>query len=242
MDGIGRRQVLRGAVGTGLALVGAGVSATAAAAAPGGAARAAAPGIPEAVPDADGALRRLAEGNRRWRDLHPEHPHEGAEVRTRLVGGQHPFATVLCCVDSRVPPELVFDQGLGDLLTVRTAGQVLDDAVRGSLEFGRAELGIPLVVVLGHTSCGAVAAAVDAAAAGEEPSGRLGFLVDAIAPALPASGTREERIAAGVDENVRRIVAVLRADPDLSGPGSGGVPTVVGARYDLGTGRVDRIV
>ncbi|WP_197519637.1 carbonic anhydrase [Pseudonocardia sp. HH130630-07] len=166
---MGRRQMLRSAMGGGLALVGAGVAGTACStgAAPAAPPPAAPPPPPEGMPDAAEALRRLEDGNRRWRELHPEHPHEGDEVRARLVSGQHPFATVLCCVDSRVPPELVYDQGLGDLLIVRTAGQVLDDAVYGSLQFGRAELGIPLIVVLGHTSCGAVAAAVDATAAGE---------------------------------------------------------------------------
>ncbi|NWJ72191.1 carbonic anhydrase [Pseudonocardia sp. ICBG1122] len=237
MGTTGRRAVLRGAVGAGVALFGAGACARGATEAA-TAATTAAPRADPGPPDAAGALARLREGNRRWQEVHPAHPHEGAEVRTSLVGGQHPFATVLSCVDSRVPPELVFDQGLGDLLTVRTAGEVLDDAVRGSIEFGRGELGVPLVVVLGHSSCGAVAAAVDAVDSGERAPGHLAQLVAALRPSLTTTGTRAERIAAGVDTHVRRTVVALRRDPDLAAAGPG-APAVAGARYDLATGRVE---
>ncbi|MET0191461.1 MAG: carbonic anhydrase [Pseudonocardia sediminis] len=247
MGGIERRAVLRGMAGIGLggvaAMATAGCS-TPASGSPGAAASAAtvpaaAPSAaPAAPPSAEQALALLQEGNRRWREVHPDHPHEGVEVRTRLVSAQHPIATVLSCVDSRVPPELVFDQGLGDLLTVRTAGQVLDDAVLGSVAFGLLELKIPLVVVLGHESCGAVSAALDATAKGEAAPGHLSALVEAIAPSIPAQGDRTARIAGGVDANVRRVVADLKADADLAGAVARGELTVVGARYDLHTAEV----
>ncbi len=188
--------------------------------------------------DADRALETLSEGNRRWRDGRPEHPHEDVARRTELVGGQQPCAIVLSCADSRVPPELVFDQGLGDLFTVRTAGQVLDAAVLGTLVFGVGELGVPLLVVLGHAACGAVAATVDAADSGTTVPGHLGALVDAITPSVPADGDRGARVAAGVDANVARVAEQLRADPELAGPVSEGRLRVVGARYDLDSGHV----
>jgi carbonic anhydrase len=178
---------------------------------------------------AEQAVRALREGNERFRSEHAEHPHVDHATRTGLVGGQKPFAAVLSCADSRVPPEIVFDQGLGDLFTVRTAGQVLDEAVLGTLSFGVAELGIGVVVVLGHASCGAVAATLDALDAGTRPDGHVGALVDAIGPAVGADGDRGARVAAGVDANVLRVVDALRADAETAGA------EIVGARYDLDT-------
>ncbi|GAA4555631.1 carbonic anhydrase [Pseudonocardia xishanensis] len=226
MRGIGRRAAVRGRVGAGLG----GLLATGAAPA------VAEPGV---VPTADEGLRLLLEGNRRWQAARPDHPHEGAGIRRSLVAAQHPFATILSCVDSRVPPELVFDQGLGDLFTVRTAGEVLDDAVLGSIAFGAGELRIPLVVVVGHSSCGAVGVALDAVDAGEEGAGHLRYLVEAIRPAVPPQGPdRAARVAAAVDDNVRRVVHMLRYDSDLHESVEQGGLTVVGARYDLDSGAV----
>jgi carbonic anhydrase len=240
MAAMGRRAALRGLGGAGL--VGLGLAASGCAAvAPPAAARSAdpSPAPPTAPPSGQEALDRLLEGNRRWQERRPEHPHEGAEIRAALTAGQHPFATVLSCVDSRVPPELVFDQGLGDLFAVRTAGQVLDDAVLGSIAFGAGELGIRLVLVLGHSSCGAVGAAVDAADTGEEPLGHLAALVEAIAPSVPPSGPdRAARVAIAVDANVAAVVEALRADADLAESVAHGDLTIVGARYDLGSGAV----
>jgi carbonic anhydrase len=232
MQAMGRRAALRGLAGAGL-----GVGLGAFAATPAVATEAAV--APVGMPTAQEGLALLVEGNRRWQEMRPEHPHEGAEIRSSLVAAQHPFATILSCVDSRVPPELVFDQGLGDLFTVRTAGQVLDEAVLGSIAFGAGELGIPLVVVLGHQSCGAVGATVDAVDAGEEAPGHIQALVEAISPAVPPAGPdRTTRVAAAVDANVRNIVAALRADEDLHEAVEHGSVTIVGARYDLDTGAV----
>lgn len=179
------------------------------------------------------ALRRLREGNGRWRDVRPEHPHEDVQVRTELVRGQHPFAIVVSCSDSRVPPELVFDQGLGDLFTIRTAGEVLDSAALGTIVYGVEHVRIPLLVVLGHAACGAVAATVDAVCSGSGVDGHVGALVEAITPSVPAYGDRDARIAAGVNANVRRVVEQLQTDPELAPAVSEGRLTVVGARYDL---------
>lgn len=110
---------------------------------------------------ANAAWSRLLQGNRRFAEGQAEHPWQDRESRERLTNGQHPDVAVLACADSRVPPEIVFDQGLGDMFTIRTAGQVIDDAVIASLEYAIEHLGVRLLVVLGHEGCGAVKAAVD---------------------------------------------------------------------------------
>ena len=111
---------------------------------------------------------------------------ESADRRAKVVERQRPFATIFSCVDSRVPPELIFDRGLGDLFVIRTAGNVIDSAVMGSLEYGAYELEIPLLLVLGHRSCGAVKAAAEAVKNGSKSEGSIAFLVDALRPALNA--------------------------------------------------------
>jgi carbonic anhydrase len=242
MTSIRRRTALRG-------LTGAGAMAFAAACAPAGSAApstAATTGstpapAPAAAPaTGQEALDLLLEGNRRWQAARPDHPHEGAEIRRALVAGQHPFATVLSCVDSRVPPELVFDQGLGDLFTVRTAGQVLDDAVLGSIAYGAGELGIRSVLVLGHSSCGAVSATVDAIDKGGKAPGHLEALVEAIGPSVPPPGPdRAARIAAAVDANIRAVVDRLVRDDDLAPLVARGALVVAGGRYDLDSGAVN---
>ncbi|MFD3547219.1 carbonic anhydrase [Streptomyces sp. NPDC058655] len=187
------------------------------------------------------ALRALAAGNGRWRTLHERHPDESRAVRQTLVAAQHPFAVILGCVDSRVPPELVFDQGLGDLLTVRSAGGVLDEAVLASIVYGVEELGIPLVVTLGHQSCGAVAAAVRADAAGERLPGHMQYLADQIRPAIDRTLTGAARVDAAITAHVRLVRARLAAEPVLAARTAAGGLAVVGARYELTSQRVRRI-
>ncbi|MGR4878626.1 carbonic anhydrase [Streptomyces sp. LARHCF249] len=184
------------------------------------------------------ALRRLAAGNERWRRQLQQHPHESAALRRRLVLGQHPFAIVLGCVDSRVPPELVFDQGLGDLLTVRSAGEVLDEAVLGSIAYGVLELHIPLVLVLAHQSCGAVAAAVHADETGEPLPAHIQYLADQIRPSIDHGRHGEARIDATVNGHVRRVRDRLAAEPDLAGKVASGELAVAAARYELTDQRV----
>ncbi|MFE3071307.1 carbonic anhydrase [Streptomyces sp. NPDC059247] len=186
------------------------------------------------------AWRELSEGNVRWRTFHESHPDRAVDVRRALVGGQHPFAVVLGCVDSRVPPELVFDQGLGDLLTVRSAGEVLDEAVLGSIAYGVLELAVPLIVVLGHQGCGAVAAAVHADDGAELPA-HIGFLADRIRPAIDYRLHGEARVDAAVTENVRRVRDLLVAEPDLAVRIADGRLAVIGARYELTSQRVHKV-
>ncbi|RLL70273.1 carbonic anhydrase [Streptomyces sp. Z26] len=232
-----RRSVLRGAL-TGAAALGAGLAlASPAAASP----APTAPPRPPRPTTPGAALRALAEGNARWRSYRERHPHETRAVREELVTGQHPFAVVLSCVDSRVPPELVFDQGLGDLLTVRSAGEVLDEAVLGSIAYGVLELGIPLVLVLGHQSCGAVGAAVAADESGEELPAHIQYLADQIAPAIDRDQEGDARVDATIDANVRLVRSRLLAEPDLAAKVSAGELAVAGARYELTDQRVHRL-
>jgi carbonic anhydrase len=123
-------------------------------------------------------------GNDRFAGGKSQHPHQDPKRQEELASSQQPFAVVLSCVDSRVAPEIIFDQGLGDLLTVRTAGEALDDAVIGSIEYGVAHLRIPLIVILGHTNCGAVKAAIDLADGKGKVTGDLASLVRSIEPAV----------------------------------------------------------
>ncbi|MEV7556485.1 carbonic anhydrase [Streptomyces sp. NPDC089795] len=187
------------------------------------------------------ALRELAAGNARWRTFHERNPDRTRATRQTLVTGQHPFAVILGCVDSRVPPELVFDQGLGDLLTVRSAGSVLDEAVLASITYGVLELHIPLVVVLGHQSCGAVTAAVHASQAGEVLPGHMQYLADQIRPAIDDAIQGPARVDAAITGNVRRVRSRLAAEPTLAPRITAGTLAVVGARYELTSQRVHRI-
>ena len=177
---------------------------------------------------ADEALERLLEGNRRFASGSPVAPRRDEQRRTEQAENQTPFAVILGCADSRVPPEIIFDQGIGDLFPVRVAGNIaVEDVTLGSIEFGVAVLGCPLVMVLGHERCGAVTAAVDAAANGTRPEGYLAALVDPILPVVTAGRGIDE----AVKENVRRqVVALTDAFPTTQ---------VVGAVYGLHSGRVE---
>jgi carbonic anhydrase len=136
---------------------------------------------------------------------------------------------------------LVFDQGLGDLMTVRTAGEVLDEAVLGSVAYGVLELGIPLVVVLGHQSCGAVRAAVAAEQSGEHLPAHMQYLVDQISPAIDHGQEGDARVDATVSANVRLVRSRLAAEPELAARIGTGKLAIVGARYELTTQAVNRL-
>jgi carbonic anhydrase len=196
-----------------------------------------------ALPTPDEALQLLVEGNQRWAAGLSERPNQDLERRAELATGQQPFAIVFSCVDSRVPPELVFDRGLGDLFVVRTAGQVIDDTALGSIEFGVEELHIPLVLVMGHERCGAVAATLEAIDHEAEPPGRIGTLVAGIRPAVEATrGLPGDPLDNAVRENTRSAAHCLRgARPILDELVSHGSVMVVGGRYDLRTGLVEII-
>ena len=182
------------------------------------------------------ALDQLEAGNQRFVSGASEHPHCDPARRAELAGGQRPFATVVTCADSRVPVELVFDQGLGDVFVIRVAGNIADDAVLGSIEYASMHLGVNLVVVMGHQSCGAVGAAVDGSATGTH----IDSLIDAIAPAVAeakAEGS-DDLLERSVHANATMVSTQIReSQPVLAGLGEQGV-AVRPAYYSLETGEV----
>jgi carbonic anhydrase len=196
------------------------------------------------IRDSTAALRELLEGNARYVAAKLTYRDQTPERRAEVAAAQHPFAVIFGCSDSRVPAEIVFDQGLGDLFVVRVAGPVLDDAVLGSLEFAALELGVPLILVLGHERCGAVTAALDVLDKGTTPRGHISHLVDAITPAVKrVKGRAGDPLDNAVRANVEGIVEKLRTSRQvLAAQVSSGKLRIVGARYDLDSGRVDVIV
>jgi carbonic anhydrase len=197
------------------------------------------------APAGAAALQRLMAGNDRF-----VHNVRSVDVlaaplrRQALIEDQHPFAIILSCSDSRVPAEIVFDQGLGDLFVVRVAGNVVAPSLVGSVEFAASTFGSPLVMVLGHTRCGAVAAAVDAMRGeGATPSANIGDIVERIRPAvqevLRPDLARDELLIQATRANVRSSVRQLRAASRmLEQLIAADRLTVVGAEYSLETGEV----
>lgn len=177
------------------------------------------------------ALAEVVAGNRRFAGGATTARSLTEPERATLVEGQDPIAVVLGCVDARVPPELVLDQGVGELLTIRTAGQSLAGVALGSIEFGVRVLGVPLVVVLGHTGCGAVLAALS----DDQADGHLGDLTSEVANRLHEVVGRDPVRATGA--NLDATVAALRSLGSLVTP-AGDEAFVVGLLYDLATGQV----
>ncbi|WP_280270944.1 carbonic anhydrase [Nocardia wallacei] len=154
------------------------------------------------------AWKSLREGNDRFVNGTLEHPSQGADRRATLVSGQQPSAILFGCGDSRVAAEIIFDQGLGDMFVVRTAGHVVDSSVLGSIEYGVEVLDVPLIVVLGHDSCGAVRATIDALDGGNVPGGFIRSVVEKVTPSI-LIGRREG--LTGVDElEARHVVETSR--------------------------------
>src|SRR6266545_1029476 len=210
------------------------------------------------------AISRLKEGNGRFTAGNPQHPHESvverkymaadsyenagmislgmtseqaAKRRAELTKSQHPFAIVLSCSDSRVPPEIVFDEGLGDLFIVRVAGNVLNNEGLGSIEYGVDILGARLIVVLGHQSCGAVDAAMKTVAAKGKAPGHIQSLVTAIKPVVDS--TPKGDLDTTIKANVKHVVDALRSStPILKARVDSGDVQVIGGYYTLDTGAV----
>ncbi|HNY32216.1 MAG TPA: carbonic anhydrase [Fibrobacteria bacterium] len=189
----------------------------------------------------DEALARLLEGNKRFVANKRFHPNEGLEQRAKLANGQWPFAAVLGCADSRVPPEILFDHGLGDIFTVRVAGNIVEDAGSGSMEYAVEHLGVPLIVVLGHERCGAVKATIEALESKGEVPGHIGELVRKLKPAVEAATSQPgDRMDNAVRENARRMAAELaNSEPILKEKVKEGKLKVVAMRYDLDSGIVE---
>jgi carbonic anhydrase len=183
------------------------------------------------------AISKLKEGNGRYTSGNLQHPGQTTERRTELAGDQHPFASIVSCSDSRVPPEIVFDQGLGDLFVVRVAGNVINDEGLGSLEYAVDHLGTRLILVLGHQSCGAVKAAKETIAAKGKAPGHIQSLVTAIKPAVEATATGD--LDATIKANVKHVVNTLRSSmPILRAKVDSGEVQVIGGYYSLDTGAI----
>lgn len=200
------------------------------------------PAVEEPFPEnGAAALERLRIGNKRFVAGTTRHAHEGANWRKHLVGGQRPIATILSCSDSRVPPELVFDQGFGDLFVVRVAGNVIAPDVLGSISYAALHLRTPLFVVMGHSSCGAVTAALDHRLKDSKEPGPIADLLKLIDPALQKiklNGPYAATLAAAVEANVRWSVEQLAANPAAKPMIRNDKIKLVGGVYDLETGTV----
>ena len=189
------------------------------------------------------AWRRLREGNERFVNGETSHPNQDASRRSSLVENQHPFAVIFGCSDSRLAAEIIFDVGLGDVFVVRTAGQVIDDAVLGSLEYSVAVLGVPLIVILGHDSCGAVSATKSAVETGEMPTGFIWDLVERITPSVLTSLRNDETevndmVVEHVKQTSQRLVDSSRVISDAIGSGK---TAVIGLSYSLAEGRANLV-
>jgi carbonic anhydrase len=186
-----------------------------------------------------GALADLIEGNRRFVEGRPRYGHDVAAAAA-TSHEQHPRAFIVGCIDSRVPLEAVFDQTFGAVCVGRSGGQVLDRALVGSVEFAVSALGVPLLMVLGHERCGAVAATVAALREGGRPAGDLGFLVDEIAPAVTATGLDDPDVCArALRRHVLATARRLAGNPVVAAAVAAGDLAVVAGLYDLDTGRVE---
>jgi carbonic anhydrase len=190
---------------------------------------------------ADEALDRLKAGNARFLSGQGRFPSLQKEILADLAGGQQPYATILGCSDSRVPPEVVFDAHLGELFVVRVAGNVLGNAIFGTLQYAGAHLHTPLFVVMGHEGCGAVQAAIATKFHGAEHKSRIELLVDNILPALDGldgSQHPEALLHSAVEANVRWTIRTLLETPEARATQATSGMKLVGAIYELETGRV----
>ena len=184
------------------------------------------------------ALQKLQGGNRRFEQARSIHPRQDPALIKRLSDGQAPFATIVGCSDSRVSSEILFDQGFGDLFVARTAGQVMAQATYGTIEYAYLSLGTKLIVVLGHTTCGAVGAAIKRP---ENPPGHIVTLINAIKPAATEAARQPgDKLNFAVRQNVINQVNELRQlEPVLSRAYENGDLLIIGAVYDLATGKVE---
>jgi carbonic anhydrase len=190
---------------------------------------------------AEEARARLERGNARFVRGEASFPTHLPEIRAALTSAQRPYATVLACSDSRVPPELVFDAGLGDLFVVRLAGNVVSAEVIGTLQYAGIHLATPLFVVLGHEGCGAVRAALAARLRGARERSRIEVLLQIILPGLAGVDPGLEPAAleaAAVEANVRWAIRQLRETPEAQAREAEGVMKLAGAVYELDSGRV----
>lgn len=194
--------------------------------------------LPSAAPQSlspDAALQKLMEGNQRFAQHHPQYPDQSQARLQEVAHAQHPFVTILSCADSRVPAEIVFDQGIGDIFDVRIAGNIAIPEAIGSIEYAVVLLGTPVLMVLGHERCGAVTAAVQ----NEALLGDISSFVKAIKPAVERVKDQSgDAVENAVVANVQYQIERLKRSPLLSERLQSGKLKIVGGRYDLDTGRV----
>lgn len=189
------------------------------------------------------AWKALKEGNERFVAGKPAHPSQSIDHRASLAGGQKPTAVIFGCADSRVAAELIFDQGLGDVFVVRTAGQAIDSAVLGSIEYAVAVLNVPLIVVLGHNSCGAVKATIDALDNGAIPGGFVRDVVERVVPSVLA-GRRDglSRVDEFEERHVSETLKQLAArSSTIADRIAEGTLALAGVTYQLAEGRAELV-
>jgi carbonic anhydrase len=197
--------------------------------------------IPDSGRNAEDALQRLKAGNARFVAGTARFPTVQKEILADLAKGQHPYVTILSCSDSRVPPELIFDAGFGELFIIRVAGNVLSPEIAGSLQYAGRHLQTLLFVVLGHTNCGAVAAAIEARLRGTRQHSRIQLLVECILPGLEDVDpqlTSEAMLAQAVEANVRWTMRQILETPEGRERQVEGRVKLVGAIYEIETGLV----
>jgi len=191
----------------------------------------------------DVVFAKLMEGNTRFIEGKPAAKDCSLDRRDELTKGQHPVATILSCSDSRVPPEIVFDQALGDIFIVRVAGNVIEPTILGSIEYGVEHLQTPLLIILGHESCGAVKATLELTG---EPEGNIGAILKKIRPAVEAAKKANGKDKAAtlelaIQENIKNTYKDIIKSPIVSHLVQEGKLKIVAAEYQLKTGKVETI-
>jgi carbonic anhydrase len=186
-------------------------------------------------------LARLEAGNERFVRGEARFPTVQKDILAELAKGQQPYATIIGCSDSRVPPELVFDAGFGELFVIRVAGNVISPEVAGTMQYAAVHLRTPLFLVLGHEGCGAVQAALAAKFRGARERSRIERLLDNITPGLDGispDASAADQLQAGVEANVRWSMRQIMDSPEAQARAAEGVIKLVGGVYELTTGRV----
>jgi carbonic anhydrase len=186
----------------------------------------------------DLAIEMLYEGNRRFAQHRVLHPHQNSFRLDEVANGQNPFATILGCADSRVPVEVVFDRGLGDLFVIRNAGNIVTDTAGGSVEYGAFVLGAKVILVLGHSRCGAIRGAI-----GNIPlPGQINSILSLVKPAVDSTvNLPGDRVTNAVVANIRNQIELLKSSKVLSELMAMGELKIVGGFYDLNTGLVNPV-
>ncbi len=194
------------------------------------------------ITDPQVALDTLMAGNQRFVKDKLQEPGRDPARRLKLAQGQHPFATILACSDSRLPPELIFDQGFGDLFVVRVAGNIVDDSLVGSIEYAVDHLHTPLIMVIGHEKCGAVEATLESIQQHQPANGEIEVLVNAITPAVAAAEQRSgDLLDNTVRANAQQSLDTINKSSELTGPLSSGQFKAIAAYYSIDDGRVSLI-